>query len=113
MVPARELEAHRNRDEAGAHDAVVGGDKLRAIGGENADAIPAREAARRERARDAISHVVDLAKGEFARNLLAAEIDDRNLAEIAIARNEVAEIGEGWHLALRRGGEIGAAAAGE
>src|ERR1700704_3968109 len=85
---AGELEIHRNRDEAGAHDAVVSGDKFRPIGGENADAIPARG----QPPRDAVSHVVDLAKREFARDLLAAEIDDRDLVEIAIARNEVAEV---------------------
>jgi hypothetical protein len=77
---AGEFEVHRNRDQAGAHDAVVGGEKFRAIGGENADAIPARKAAPGQRPCDAVRHVVDLAIGKITGNLLAAEIDDCNLA---------------------------------
>ena len=38
-----------------------------------------------ERARDALGHGVELGIGELARHLLAAEIDDRDLGEIAVA----------------------------
>src|SRR5947209_1181540 len=94
---ARELEVHWHRDQAGTHDAVIRGNKLSAIGGEDADAIPTRDAALRQGAGDAVRHVVDLAKRELARHLLAAEIDDRDLVEVAVAWNEIAEIGEDWH----------------
>ena len=94
---ARKLEVHRHRDQARAHDAEIGREILGAIGGEDGDAIAAREPARGERARDAVRHGVELGIAEFARRLLAAEIDDRDLAGIAIAADEVAEVGEGGH----------------
>src|SRR5262249_54985033 len=94
---ARELEIDRHCDQARAHDAEIGGNELGAIGRENADAIPAREAALGQCTRHAIRHAVDLAIGEFARRLLAAEINDRDLVEVAIAPDEVAEIGECGH----------------
>ena len=56
---ARKLEVHRHRDQAGAHDAEIGGEIFRAIGGEDGDAIAAREAAPEERARDAVRHRVE------------------------------------------------------
>ena len=59
---ARKLEVHRHRDEAGAHDAVIGGDVFGAIGRQDGDAVAAREAARGERTRDAIRHPVEPAR---------------------------------------------------
>ena len=53
---ARKLEIHRHRDEAGAHDAEIGGEVFRAVGGQDGDAVAAREAALGERARHAIRH---------------------------------------------------------
>jgi hypothetical protein len=93
---ARKLEADRHRDETGAHDAVIGGEIFRAIGGEDGHSLPARKAARGKRAGDAVSHAVELAVADLAREL-AAEIDDRDLVEIAIARDEIAEVGERGH----------------
>src|SRR5262249_1005963 len=119
---AGKFEADRHRDETGAHDAVIDREILRAIGGEDGHSFPARDAARAKRAGDAVGHGVELAMPDRARSL-AAEIDDRDLVEIAIASDEIAEVGEGRHgsalrcardthrSSLRRRREIGAAAA--
>src|SRR2546430_4088887 len=93
---ARKLEADRHRDETGAHDAVIGGEIFRAIGGEDGHSLPARKATRGKRAGDVVSHGVELAVADLAREP-AAEIDDRDLVEIAIARDEIAEVGERGH----------------
>ena len=45
-----------------------------------------------ERARDAHRHGVELGIGVLARHLLAAEIDDRDLGQVAIAADQIAEI---------------------
>ncbi len=97
MVCARELEVHRHRDQAGAHDAEIGGEIFGAIGGEDATRSPRASPRLSERARDAVRHGVELRVGEFARGCLAAEIDDRDLAQVAVAADQVAEIGEGGH----------------
>src|SRR5215467_4046346 len=121
---AGKLEADRHRDKTGAHDAVIGRQILRAIGGEDGHPLPARKAARAKRAGDAVAHGVERGIADLAR-ALAAAIDDSDLVEIAIARDEIAEIGEARHgCALRcardthrsslwRRREVGAAAAGD
>ena len=77
---ARKLEIHRHGDQAGAHDAVIGREIFGAIGGEDGDAIAARKAALCQRPGDAVRHGVEPGIAELARDLLAAEIDDRGLA---------------------------------
>ncbi len=57
---AREFEIHRHRDEAGAHDAVIGGDIFGAVGGEQRDPVAALQAAFDQRPRDAVRHGVEL-----------------------------------------------------
>ena len=94
---ARKLEVDRHRDEARAHDAVVGGEIFGAIGGENRDAIAAHKPAPHKRAGDAVRHGIKLRVAELARTCLAAEVDDGDLAQIAIAADQVAEIDEGSH----------------
>ena len=91
---ARKPVVHRHRDQARAHDAVIGGDEFGAVGRQDRDAVAACKAALRQRARDALRHGVELGIGVFARHLLAAEIDDRDLGEVAVARDQVAEVGE-------------------
>ena len=93
---ARKLEADRNRDEAGAHDPVVGREIFGAVGGEDGNAIPACEPTSTKRAGDAVRHRVKAGVADLA-NTLAAEVDDRHLVEILIATNEVTEIGEARH----------------
>src|SRR6476659_6906047 len=93
---ARKLEADRHRDETGAHDAVISREIFRAIGREDGHPLPACQAARAKRAGDAVCHGVEPAIADLAREL-AAEIDDRDLAEITIAPDEVAEVGEARH----------------
>src|SRR5262249_13738273 len=118
------LETDRHRDETSAHDAVIGREIFRAVGGEDGHPFSARQAARAKRAGDAACHGVELGMADLAREL-AAEIDDGDLVEIMVAPDEVAEIGEARHDAalrcardthrssLRRRGEVGAAAAGD
>src|SRR4029077_18884262 len=93
---ARKLEALRHGDEARPHDAVISSKKFGAFGGENGHAISAPEPARAKRAGDAVRHGVELAVADLARDP-AGEVDDRNLAQIAIARNEIAKVGERGH----------------
>ncbi len=50
-----------------------------------------------ERPGDADRHGIELEVGVLGRHLLAAEIDDRDLGEIAIAPDQVAEILELRH----------------
>jgi hypothetical protein len=83
-------------DQTGAHDAVIGGEIFGAIGGEDGHAIAAREAAPTKRAGDAIRYSVEVGIADLARDL-AVEIDDRNLAEIAIAPDEITEVYEARH----------------
>ena len=90
----RELEVHRHRDKARAHDAVIGREIFGAVGREDRDAVAAREAALGQRARDAVRHGVELGIAEFARRLLAAEIDDGDLGQVAVANDQIAEVGE-------------------
>src|SRR6202035_891604 len=80
-----------------AHDAAIGREKFRAVGGEDRGPLAALEAARQQSARDAVRHGVELAVAELARRRLAAEIDDRGLGEIARAVDQVAEVGEAGH----------------
>ena len=89
---ARKLEIRRHRDQAGAHDAVIGRKIFGAIGGQYRDAIAAPQSALAERARDAVRHVVDLLERELSRAAFAAEIDDGDLGKIAVAGEEIAEI---------------------
>src|SRR6516162_6046727 len=93
---ARKLEIDRHRDETGAHDAVIGREIFRAVGGDDGYSIPARKSARGKRAGDAVRHGVELDIADLAREL-AAEVDDRDLVEIAIAADEVPEVGERGH----------------
>ncbi len=93
----REFEIHRHRDEARTHDAVVGREIFGAIGREDRDPVAADEAAPGQRTRDAIRHGVELEIAELAWRLLAAEIDDRDLGHVAVANDQIAEIGEGRH----------------
>ena len=94
---ARKLEIHRHRNEAGAHDAVIGGDIFGAVGGKQRDPVAALQAALDERARDAVRHGVELRERELARAVFAAEIDDRDFCQIAIAPDQIAEIGKTRH----------------
>ena len=94
---ARKLEVHRHRDQAGAHDAVIGGEIFGAVGREDGDAVAARQAALGQRTRDAVRHPVELGIAELARSLFAAEVDDGDLVEVAIAADQVAKIGEVGH----------------
>src|SRR5438045_3444128 len=61
------------------------------------DAAAAREPAREQRPRHAVGHRIEARIAELARHLFAAEIHDRGLAAIAVAADQVAEIGEGGH----------------
>jgi hypothetical protein len=94
---ARKLEVHRHRDQAGADDAVVGGEIFCAVGGKNSDAVAARQAALGQRTRDAVRHPVELGMAEFARRLLTAEVDDGDLVEVALATDEIAKIPKARH----------------
>ena len=96
-TPPRELEIDRHRDEAGAHDAVVGAKVLGAIDRQDRDAVAAREAALGQRARHAARHRVERGVGELARGRLAAEIDDRDAVGIEVATNEITEVVEAGH----------------
>src|SRR5262249_30915146 len=78
----RELEIDRDRDEAGAHDSVIGREIFGAIGGKDRDPLAPRETALGERAANAVRHGVDRGIAELARAALAAEIDDRGLGEV-------------------------------
>src|SRR5262249_788811 len=93
----RKSKIDRHRYEAGAQDSVVGGEKLGAVGGEDADPLAAPETARRERARHAVRHRIEPAVAHLARRLFAAEIDERDLVEIALALDQIAEVGECSH----------------
>src|SRR5262245_11718481 len=93
---AWKLKAYRHGDETGAHGAVIGREIFGAIGGEDGNAIAARKTSRHERPGDPVGHGVELAIAHLARDP-AAEIDDRDLAEIPIAPNESAEVDEVGH----------------
>ncbi len=93
---AGKLEADRHRDQAGAHDAVIGRDIFGGIGGEDSDPISAREPTPAERAGDAVRHGVEARVADLARER-AAKIDDRHFVKILVARDEVAEIGKTRH----------------
>ncbi len=94
---ARKLEIHRHRDQTRPHDAEIGGEIFGAIGGQYRDALAAREAARQQGARDAVRRLVERPVAEFARSLPAAEVDDRDLVEVAVAADQVAEVLEMSH----------------
>ena len=91
-----------------AHDAETGGDIFGAVGGENRDPIAARKAALLERARDGVRHRIELRVTEFAGTSFAPEIDDRRLVEIAVAANEIAEIGEQRHRLVNSSARVAA-----
>ena len=91
---ARELEIDRHRDEAGAHDAIDRGDEFGAVGGEDRHPVAAARPRLGERAGDAVRHRIERGERELARRSLAAEIDERDLGEIAVAADEIAGIGE-------------------
>ena len=88
---------HRHGDEARAHDAEIGGDEFGAVGRQDGDAVAARKAALGERARHALGHGVERGVGVFGRRVLAAEVDDRELGDVALAIDQVAEIFELSH----------------
>jgi hypothetical protein len=94
---AGELEVHRDRDQAGAHDPVESGEILRAVSREDRDALAARKSGPPQTARNCVRHPVELLKADLARRPLAAEIDDRGLGEIAAAVNQVAEVCKSGH----------------
>ena len=91
---ARILEVHRHRDQPGTHDAVVSGEIFGAIKRQERDAVAAPQTALAERPRHAVRRGIELREGEFARPLLAAEIDDRGFRQVAVADDQVAEIFE-------------------
>src|SRR5262249_36868553 len=68
-----------------------------AIGRQDGDALAAGEPACRERAGNAVRHVIERAVAELARHALAAEIDDRGLVEVATTIDQIAEVGEVRH----------------
>ena len=98
------LEVHRHRDEARAHDAVVGGKIFGAVGRQDCDTVAACQAALSQGARHSHRHTVQLRVAVLARRLLAAEINNSGLAEIAVAPDQIAEIGERRHQAFGGGG---------
>ncbi len=107
---ARKLEIRRHRDQARAHDAVIGGEKFGAVGRQDRDAVAAFQPVLDQRPRHAVRHIVDLRKRELARRRLAAEVDDGNLRQIAAARDQIAEIREAGHTVVQtRHGLFGAA----
>ena len=94
---AGEFEIHRHRNQARAHDAEIGGEVLGAIGREDGNAIATYEAALDQRAGDSVRHGVEPRVAELARDLLATEIDDGDLAQVAVASDEIAEVSEVGH----------------
>src|ERR1700728_2064027 len=94
---AREFEIDRHCNKAAAHDAVIGRDVFGAVGGQDRDAVAALQAALGEGAGNAVRHRIELRERELPWSLLAAEIDDRDLGEVAITPDQIAEIGEGGH----------------
>ena len=100
----RKLEVHRHRDKTRAHDPVIGREILGPIGRKNRHPLAALKSALGERAGNASRHFVEVRIAELARDLLAAEIDDRGLRQIAIVAEEIAEIGEVRHQAFGGGG---------
>ena len=93
----RKFEIHRHRNQVGAHDAVVGREIFGPVCRQDGDTFATREASARQRARHAIGHGIEPGIVEFARCLFAAEIDDRDLVQIAVTADEVAEIAESRH----------------
>ena len=89
---ARQLEAHRHRDHARAHDAEIGREVLRAIGGEDGDAVAAPMSARHQAARHRPRRPVDLAVGPLARRRRLGEIDEGDLLGVGGPVEQVAEI---------------------
>ncbi len=89
---ARETIVHRHRDKAGAHDAEIGRDKFGAVGREDGNPVAARKPASGQRAGDGHRHAVELGIGVFDRRLLAAQIDDRDLGEVGVVADQIAEI---------------------
>ena len=83
-----------HRDEARTHDAVIGREIFGAVGREDGDALAARKSARPEAAGDAHRHAIEVGIGETALARFAAEVDDGELALVAVAADEIAEIGE-------------------
>ena len=67
----------------------------------SAIAVAALQAALGERAGDAVRHSIELRESKIPWTLFAAEIDDRDLGEIAIAPNQVTEVFEIRHYGLR------------
>ena len=94
---AREAIIHRHGDKAGAHDAEIGGDELGAVHRQDGDAVAALQPPLCQRARHSHRHRIELGIGELARRGLPAQVDDRDLGEVAIARDQVAEIVERAH----------------
>src|SRR5712692_1381149 len=64
---AGKLEIHRYRNETGAHDAEIGSEIFRPIDGKDGDAVPARQAAPRQRACDPVCDGIEPCIGELAR----------------------------------------------
>ena len=95
IVFGGKFEIDRHRDQAGAHDAEIGGEIFGAVGRKDGDAVAALEAASRCSAR-ATPFAMRVERGiaELARLVLAAEIDDRDLRQIAVAADQMAEIRE-------------------
>src|SRR6185295_8635860 len=89
-----------HRNQARAHGAEIGGEVIGAIGREDGNAVAMCEAAPDQRAGDAVRHGVEPRVAELARDLLATEIDDCDLAQVAVASDEIAEVGEVGHGSL-------------
>src|SRR4029079_2316851 len=81
---------NRYRDETCAHDAEIGGDVFGAVGRQNGDAIPTLETAFGQRAGDPNRHGVEFEKRVLGRHLFAAEVDDCDLGEVAVAPDQIA-----------------------
>ena len=88
----RQLRIDGHRDQPRAHDAEVGGQDLRPVQRQDADAGAAREARLRELARDAHGHRVDRAVAVSPRRVRLAQVDDGDAVLVEAAVGQVAEV---------------------
>ena len=91
---ARKAIVHRHGDEACAHDAVVRRKILGAIHRQDGNAVTALETTFRQRSCHRHAHRIELRVSVLAGRLFAAEIDDRDFGKIAVADDQVAEVGK-------------------
>ena len=88
------LDIHRHCDETRAHDAVTRREILGPVGRKNCRPVAARESTIGDCVGRAIGHRIEVSKGELARLLLAAEVDDGDLVEVPVPPDEIAKIVE-------------------